>query len=107
MSTKPIVVVKGRTNRVTMGLGFDVSADTLTSQIRAEEASDSFLIATWAITFATDGTDGELVLTLDDSVTALIKHTNGFMDIKRVTAGEPVPVFREVIPVVFRESITT
>jgi hypothetical protein len=90
-----------------MGLGFDVSADILTSQIRAEERSDSDLLATWALSFATDGTDGEIILTLDNSATGNIEAVNGYMDIKRVTAGEPVPVHVGTIPVVFKETITS
>jgi len=61
-----VIVYKNRTNRLTVNLGIDVSADVLTSQIRVEEDHNSALIATWGISFATDGTDGVLLLTLDD-----------------------------------------
>ena len=101
-----IIVHKNRTNIITVGLGYDVSADTITSEIRAQPEVDSPLLATWDVTFATDGEDGELVLTLDDTITAQISATSGFMDIKRVTGSEPVPVFDKPLEVIFRGTVT-
>lgn len=101
-----LVVHKGRTNVVPVSLGYDVSSDTITSEIRTHKAPDADLIATWSVTFLTDGTDGELLLTLDDSVTEDIDETNGYMDIKRVTSGEPLPVFDSPIEVVFETVVT-
>lgn len=101
-----IIVHKNRTNIITVGLGYDVSADTITSEIRAQPEVDSPLLATWTVAFATDGEDGELVLTLDDTVTAQISATSGFMDIKRVTGSEPVPVFDKPLEVIFRGTVT-
>ena len=103
---RPIKITKGRTKRITLNVGVDVSGDTFTSQIRADKNPTSDLLATWAISFATDGTDGELVLTLDNSLTTGITHTNGYMDVKRMTGGEPVDVFDDPLPVVFQEPIT-
>lgn len=103
---RPIKITKGRTKRITLNVGVDVSADTFTSQIRADKTSTSDLLATWAISFATDGTDGELILTLDNSLTQNIVHTNGYMDVKRTTGGEPVDVFDDPLPVTFQEPIT-
>lgn len=102
----PVIVYIGRTTPLYVKLGFDVSADTLVSEIRAEADSESELIATWDIEFVTDGTDGDLLFTLDDSVTSLIDRTNCFMDIKRVTGGEPVSIFYEPVPVVCRKTVT-
>lgn len=101
-----VIVHKGRTNILTVNMGMDVSLDTLTSEIRSSADSASPLIATWAVTFATDGTDGELVLTLDDAITSAIADDRGYMDIKRVTGGEPVPVFDKPLEVIFRGSVT-
>ena len=101
-----LIVYKNRTTVVPVSLGFDVSQDTFTSQIREEEDSASPLIAEWTVSFLTDGTDGELLLTLDDSGTSQITKTKGFMDIKRVTGNEPVSVFDAPIEVLFRNTIT-
>lgn len=101
-----IIVYKNRTNTLTISLGFDVSTDTFSSEIREKADYTSTLIATWTIAFLTDGTDGELILTLDDSVTSAITAKKGYMDLKRVTGGEPVNVFDEPLAVVFRTPVT-
>jgi hypothetical protein len=101
-----IVVYKGRTNTISVSLGMDVSADTITSEIRSAPDSDSALIATWTVDFATDGEDGELVLTLDNSVTSAIEVKTGYMDLKRVVGTEPLPVFDRPLEVIFRASVT-
>lgn len=98
-----IIVHKGRTNVLPVSLGIDVSGDTLTSEIRTQGGD---LIATWGLVFDGDGSDGELILTLDDSITSEISHPSGLMDIKRVVNGEPVPVFDMPLEVEFRETIT-
>jgi hypothetical protein len=105
MSSK-VIVHKGRTNVVTVSLGIDVSADTFTSEIRAEPDQESTLIATWTITKPNGGTDGELVLTLDDAITKPIDATSGYMDLKRITGGQPVAVFDKPLEVIFRGSVT-
>jgi hypothetical protein len=101
-----IVVHRARTNTVAVSLGIDVSADTITSQIRAQKDPTSTLIATWTVTEVTDGTDGELFLTLDNTITAAITDDTGFMDLKRITGGEPVPVFDKPLSVIFRDPVT-
>lgn len=101
-----VVVYKGRTNIVTVGLGVDVSDDTFTSEIRAEKDRSSDLIAAWTVSFSTDGKDGELELTLDESITSTIIPSVGYMDIKRNSGGEPLPVFDEPLEVIFQETIT-
>jgi hypothetical protein len=103
---KQIVVHKGRTVVIPVSLGMDVSLDTFTSQIRVDKKHDSDLIATWDVSFLTDGTDGELLLTLDDSVTQTIEKTIGYMDIKRVSAGQPINLFDEPVEVAFRDTVT-
>jgi len=104
--SSPIVVHKGRTNVITVDMGMDVSSDTITSEIRAEPERDSLLICSWVVAFATDGTDGELILTLDDLVTAQIKASGGYMDLKRVSGGEPLPVFEKPLEVEFLGTVT-
>lgn len=99
-------VYKDRTNTVPVDLGFDVSADTITSEIREDKDKDSTLIATWTVSFLTDGVDGKLILTLDNSLVSAITQTTGYMDLKRVSAGEPVPVFNHPLRVRFQEAVT-
>lgn len=98
-----VVVYVGRTNIVTVGLGIDVSKDVITSEIRTQSGT---LIATWDVEFDGDGTDGELVLTLDDTVTTPIQYTSGLMDLKRVIGAEPVSVFIDALEVEFRKVVT-
>lgn len=101
-----LTVHKGRTEVVLVSLGFDASDSTFESEIRTGKSRTSELIAAWDIAFITDGTDGELSLTLDDTVTNTITHSSGFMDLKRITGGEPVSVFENPLHVVFKEVVT-
>jgi len=103
--TSKIVVHKGRTNTLTVDMGIDVSADTITSEIRSEANYDSPLLATWIVTH-TPGKPNELILTLDDLATRQIKANSGYMDIKRVTGSEPVPVYDRPLEVTFRGTVT-
>ena len=105
MSNPPntLVVYKGRTNVITVSLGYDVSADTITSEIRTAGGT---LIVAWTVAFVSDGVDGELKLTLDNSVVSTVEHTTGLMDLKRVSGGEPLPVFEQPLEVEFRETVT-
>lgn len=101
MSNK-VVVHKNRTNTLIVKLGIDVSEDEIISEIRAEPEVTSTLIATWDVAFLSDGTDGELIFTLDDLVTSQIRVSAGYMDLKRIHGGEPIPVFDEPLEVSFR-----
>lgn len=98
-----LLVYKNRTNLVSVNLGMDVSADTFTAEIREGKTPTSTLIATWTVTFASDGTDGGLVMRLDDSVLANITQKAGYTDIKRVSGGEPLPVFADPVKVLFKD----
>ena len=100
-----VVVHKGRTNTLLVDLGVNITSDTITSQIRSEPRSDSTLIATWTVT-KTNATLGELTLTLDDSATTNITVSSGYMDIKRIVSGEPIPVFDKPLEVIFRGTVT-
>ena len=105
-SSDPIVVHKGRTNIVTLSLGIDTSGDTITSEIRSQPEQDAPLLATWVVTPVTDGSDGRYTLTLDNTVTSQITVKSGFMDVKRVSGGEPLPVFDRPLEVEFRGTVT-
>lgn len=98
-----LIVHKNRTNIVPVSLGMDVAGDTITSEIRTTSGT---LIATWTVVFDGDGTDGEIILTMDNSITAAITHSYGLMDIKRVSNGEPMAVHDKPIEVEFRDTVT-
>ena len=100
-----VVVYKNRTNVLSVNLGRDVSGDTFESEIREKAQVGSPLIAEWDVAFKTDGTDGELILTIDDSDVANITQKSGYMDIKRVSGGEPYAVFPPM-KVRFQETVT-
>lgn len=98
-----VVVHKARTNTVIVDLGMDVSADTFTSQVRSQPDHESTLLMTWTIAWETDGTDGRMVLTVDNVITEQIIVNSGYMDLKRMTAaGEPIPVWDRPLEVEFR-----
>lgn len=101
-----VVVFRSRTNIISVNLGMDVSNDTITSEIREGKDTESTLIAAWDVSFLTDGTDGKLLLTLDDSIAALITQKSGYMDLKRLSGGEPFPVFNDSLRVVFKDVVT-
>jgi hypothetical protein len=105
MSNK-VIVHKDRTNVIQINMGIDVSDDTITSEIRSEPSVDSPLLAIWTVDFLTDGTDGKLVLTLDNSITQDISASSGYMDLKRVVSGEPMVVFDRPLEVDFRGVVT-
>jgi hypothetical protein len=88
-----------------VSLGTDVSGDTFESEIREKALVTAPLIATWTVEFLTDGIDGELVLTLDDSALLEVTQKVGYMDIKRTSGGEPYAVFAPV-KVKFQDTVT-
>lgn len=106
MTTGKIIVHKGRTNTLTVSLGVNVATDTITSEIRAEPDQSSELIATWVVAKVGDGSAGDITLTLDDTATKTIKALSGYMDLKRMKGGEPIPVFDQPLEVEFRGSVT-
>lgn len=104
MSNK-IKIHKNRTNTIVIDLGIDVSGDVMTSEIRAQPDHTSALIATFVVAFETDGTDGRLVLTMDNAVTN-VTVDSGYMDLKRVSGGEPLPVLDKPLEVLFEGTVT-
>jgi hypothetical protein len=101
-----IIIHRNRTNKVLVSVGIDVSQDTITSQIRTEKSSTSTLIATWVVSYVTNGSDGELVLTLDNSALTSVEESYGYMDLKRVSAGEPLSIFKYPVKVLFQGVVT-
>lgn len=106
MSYTPVIVHTGLTTVITVSLGYDVSSDIVTSQIRAGKSNLSPHIADWAVTFTTDGTDGDLKLTMDDSLYLTKNYRQGYMDMIRTSGGVPYTIFAESLRVVFRKGIT-
>ncbi len=101
-----ITVFKGRTTKLLVNLPYDASNDIFTSEIRADPNQDGELLAAWSVSFVNDGTDGQLQLVLDDSVTSIVEKSRGWMDIKRVSGGEPLPVWDDVVEVLFKNTVT-
>lgn len=91
-----ITLYKNRTNKIKVNLGIDVSGDTFTTQIAEKANTTSPRIATGSVVFDTTGTDGKLVVTFENENLASVAVKSGFMDLKRVSGGEPLPVFPPV-----------
>jgi hypothetical protein len=103
MSDDAVLVHKDRTTRITVSLGMDVSDDTITSQIRTKSGE---LIVDWTVEYDSDGTDGELILTIDNALTSDITAETGEMDFKRMSAGEPLAIIAKPIEVQFVKAVT-
>jgi hypothetical protein len=109
--TEPVIIERDRTVVLQVELWADLTASSFASEIRAEIATDSALIATWTIVESTTiNSEGDtvtlLTLTLDNTTTAAITADEGWMDIKRTASSEPFKVFDNPIPVQFRGSVT-
>lgn len=100
-----VIIHKGRTNTIPVHLGFDLTGSVITSEIRVDPSSDSDLICTWTVTVP-DVVAGDLLLTLDNSDLAPVTAKTGYMDLKRVSGGEPLPVFDRPLKVEFRDTVT-
>lgn len=96
-------IFRNRTSVIPVWFSYMLGDDVYTSQIRTGQSFLSPLIATFTVVKAGPN---QLTLMLDNSVTAGITHNYGYMDIKRVTGGEPVPVFEDPIPVLFKDQVT-
>lgn len=104
MANEAVIVHKGRVNVIPVSLGFDVSGDTITSDIKT---ATGVVIASWVVTFDSTGEDGEIILTMDDSISGPITYDRGVMDLKRVSGGQPYAVFDAPLDVEFRDTVTT
>ena len=100
-----LVVHLDRTNIFTCNLGIDITGETITSEIRTQPDTDSTLVATFAVGVV-DASEGEITLTLDNSVTGGITVKSGYMDLKRNSGGEPLPVFDRPLEVRFQGAVT-
>ena len=101
-----IKVYRGRDAVLPIDTGIDLSGDAVTSQIRTKPNQEGALLATWTVNFETDGSDGKLILSMSDTVTAQISADGGWMDLKRVGGGSTLPIFDEPVPVIIIGSVT-
>jgi hypothetical protein len=101
-----LTVYKNRSNRIQVDMKEDVSGMTLTAEIRTQPSHLSPLLATWTVSFVTDGTDGLVELYLSDTITAQIEADTGYTDIKKVISGEPYPGFERPLEVFFQGTVT-
>ena len=104
--SNPVIIHKGRTMTLQIGLGENISADTFTSQIRTEPDVNATLLLEWDVSFTTDGTDGELTLVADNLDTGQVTVDTGYMDLKRMAGTEPLPVFDRPLEVSFIGVVT-
>ncbi len=104
MATK-VIIHKGRTCSFLVNLGMDITGETFTSEIRSEPDQASALLGEFVVT-VDSATDGLLTLTIDDNETGQITVDSGWMDIKRLASGEPLPVFDRPLEVEFRGTVT-
>ncbi len=109
MSNK-LRVNKNRYNTIQVHLGYDISSydiEDIKSEIRSEPSVESTLIATWDVSFLTDGVDGKLVLVINTEVASQITANSGYMDVLlRTDDNEDIPAFDEPLEVVFQGVVT-
>lgn len=105
--TNPVLTVyKQRTNIYEfVFFGMDLSEDVITSQIRRGRSTTSHKIVEFEIRPKTDGKDGRFIFTIDDSNLQSITDVMGYLDIKRMSGGEPLPVLESPIEVVFQKAL--
>lgn len=94
-----IEVERGKTIILMVSLGFNVSESEFLCQMRQSESPESSLLATWAISFDTDGKDGELLATLDNSISSSIAMSTAWLFLDKVSESPPLPVFPEPLEV--------
>lgn len=102
-----ITVHKHRATVISFGFGIDLSQDTLTSQIRDSKNSTGNDLGFWDIQPLTDGTDGRYVFTFSPEKATLVTVDKGYMDVKRVSGGQPLTLMNRILTVEFKDVITT
>lgn len=100
-----VIVHKHRTNKLTVNLGMDITSDTITSEVRVQDDPSSDLIFAWTVTVINAAT-GELTIEVDNVLTGQVEVDTGYMDFKRVSSGEPLPVLDRALEVEFRNTVT-
>lgn len=100
-----LIIHRGLTNTFPLVLGYDTTGDTIASQVRTGPDRSYPLLLNFVVT-TVDASNGEYTLTIDDTFTSQVVVDSGYMDILRITGGEPVPVFEEPLQVIFKGTIT-
>jgi hypothetical protein len=100
-----VIVYKHVNNEITVNLGFDLSTNTIVSQIRTQPKRDAPLVADWEVEIV-DASTGELTLTMTETVSGAIDVEKGYMDILRLVGTEPYPVFDTPLEVSIRDVVT-
>lgn len=100
-----VIVHKGRTMSLPVELGYDITGETFTSEIRTQPDQDAVLIATWTVSVV-NATTGSLLLEMDDLVTGQVAEDRGYMDVRRLSGGEPLAVWDRPLEVEFRGTVT-
>ena len=101
-----LTIYKNRTNRVLFKSGVDAPEDEWYSEIRVGKTQDSDLIVAWTFEPVDGGDPGDFLISIDDSLLQDVSHSRGYMDIKRISAGEPLPVLKDIIIVKFKDTVT-
>lgn len=103
-----IHIIRGRSKTIEYVAQRDLSGSSFASHIRSQRHPESPLLAEWDISFATDGTDGRLLLHLTAAETAEIEAPDGYMDIKALNSGLPddIEQLTGILHVVFDWPVT-
>ena len=94
-----LIVERTKTVVVPISIGFNAAGQVFTADLRATTSPTSELLATWTVTLATDGKDGELIATLPNTVTAGLALGTAYMRLKRTTPGPTTEIFGEPVKV--------
>ena len=92
---------KGRYNSYRVNFGFDVSGDTISSQVREQADHTSPLIFEWQVD-DTDAASGYVTLFYNDTARAndqIVANNKGIMDIRRFSGSFAYPAHQGVIVV--------
>lgn len=101
---KPVEVERGKTIVLAISVGFNVSSFEFLCEMRQNQSPESTIIATWDVSFETDGKNGELVALLDNSITAALVPNIAWLFLYRVSGSTHLPVFDEPLEVVIFDS---
>lgn len=103
--SEAVIVHKHRVNELTINLGFNITGDTITSEIRSQPSQDGPLVATWTVTII-NATTGEIKLAMNAAVSGGINVETGWMDLKWVHSGSAKAIFESPLEVSIRDTVT-
>lgn len=100
-----VEVERGKTVVVGISIGFNVSLFEFLCEMRESEDPASAIITTWDMSFETDGKDGELLASLDDSITSVLVLGAAWLHLYRVSGSTHLPVFGEPVEVIILDPV--